>query len=115
LEIQGGNRGFGHLVNKLMVITSETGVFSSESERNQAFIDGGIYAMNLLYSLHYYNIACCILNCSNTVEKDRRLRELCGVKESEVFISMVSLGMPPNDFKAAASIRYPIEKTNKIV
>ncbi|MDU0808909.1 nitroreductase family protein [Aquirufa regiilacus] len=114
LTIQGGNRGFGHLTNKLIIITSEISVFSSVAERNQVFIDGGMYAMNLLYALHYYKIGACILNCSNSLEKDLKLRVVCDVKESEVFIAMVSCGIPPVDFKIASSYRYELLTKNTI-
>lgn len=115
LDVQGGTRGFGHLADKLIVITSEIGVFSNGGERNQAFIDGGIYAMNLLYSLHHYKIAACILNCSNSITKDVTLRKLCGIKDSEVFIAMISCGMAPPHFKIAVSKRHNIDKTNIII
>ena len=93
LEIQGGNRGFGHLTNKLIIIAAELGGFSGLSERNQAFVDGGIYAMNTLYALHYNQVAACIMNCSTSPEKDKQLRSLCKIKESEVFIAMVACGI----------------------
>ncbi|MCI1683195.1 MAG: nitroreductase family protein [Bacteroides sp.] len=115
LQAQGGNRGFGHLANKLIVITSELGVFNYEGERNGAYIDGGMYAMNLLYALHYEKIAACILNCSNSIEKDIKLRELCKIKKTEVFIAMIVCGIPPEQFKIATSKRYEIDKTNTIV
>lgn len=114
LKIQGGNRGFGHLANKVIVIAGEVGAFASTGERNQVFIDGGMYAMNLLYALHYYKIAACILNCSTTIEKDRKLRESTKIKESEVFIAIVSCGIPPEDFEIASSKRFDIKRTNTI-
>ena len=115
LEEQGGNRGFGHLANKLIVITGELGVFSSTNERNQVFIDGGMYAMNLLYALQYNEIAACILNCSFDNKKEQKLKQMCGVKESEVLIAMVTCGIAPDEFKIAISLRYPIEKTNTFI
>ncbi|GET33965.1 hypothetical protein PbJCM13498_28280 [Prolixibacter bellariivorans] len=115
LEEQGGNRGFGHLTNKLIVITAELGVFNRHYERNQAYIDGGLYAMNLLYSLHFQKIAACILNCSTWPEKDVELRKLCKIKDSEVFIAMVACGLPPQKFKIAASKRYKIDVTNRFI
>ena len=114
LSAQGGNRGFGHLANKLIIITSELSAFGSLSERNQAFIDGGIYAMNILYSLHYHEIAACILNCSFSDDKDRKMRKLCDINDSEVFIAMIACGIPPDEFKIACSKRYDINKTNTI-
>lgn len=113
LEAQGGNRGFGHLANKVIIVAGEVGGFASPGERNQVFIDGGIYAMNLLYSLHYYNIGSCILNCSHSVEKDMKMREIIDIKQSEVFIAMIAIGVPPKNFKVAISKRYSIEHTNK--
>ena len=115
LKIQGGNRGFGHLANKLIIITGEVGLFSGSAERNQVFIDGGIYAMNLLYSLHYQKIAGCILNCSVTPAKDKTLRKLTKIKDSEVFISMVACGIPPENFSLTISKRYTIENTNTLI
>jgi len=115
LEVQGGNRGFGHLANKVVIVTSDNNLYSGVGERNQAYVDGGMYAMNLLYALHYNKIAACILNCSTTPEKDIKLRQLTGIKDSEVFIAMVSCGIPPEDFKIAASKRYDLEVTNKVI
>lgn len=115
LKLQGGNRGFGHLANKIIVITSEIGAFTSAGERNAAFIDGGMYAMNLLYGLHFYKIAACILNCSFNVQKDSEMRMICSIKESEVFIAMILCGIPPDRFKIAASLRYPVDRTNTVL
>lgn len=115
LEVQGGNRGFGQLTNKLIAIVSETSLFISSHERNQPFIDGGIYAMNLLYSLHYYKIGACILNCSHSLEKDKLMRVKCNVKDSEVFIAFIACGHPSNNFKIALSKRYPVKATNTFI
>ncbi|WP_282117774.1 nitroreductase family protein [Maribacter aquivivus] len=115
LKVQGGNRGFGHLTDKLIVITGELGVFGHAFERNQVFIDGGMYAMNLLYALHFNGIATCPLNCSNTPEKDKKLQALCGIKASEVFIVMIACGIPPDEFKLASSPRYDVNFTNRFV
>lgn len=112
LEIQGGNRGFGHLTNKLIIICGEVGMFCGQAERNEVFIDGGMYAMNLLYALHYNKIGACILNCSTTVEKDTLLRKYVSIKPSEVFIAMIACGNPPDTFSVPISKRYELFNTN---
>ncbi|KEO71834.1 nitroreductase family protein [Anditalea andensis] len=114
LLLQGGNRGFGHLTNKLLVITADMSVYTGIGERNQAFVDGGMYAMNILYAIHYQKIAACILNCSTIPEKEKQLRKICNIKNNEVFIAMVACGIPPEKFKIAASKRNEVNKTNKI-
>ncbi|WP_165021100.1 nitroreductase family protein [Dysgonomonas sp. ZJ279] len=103
---QNGNRGFGHLADKIIVVTAELGVFSQAMERNQAYIDGGMYLMNLLYTLHYNKIAVCTLNCSHTPTRDKVMRNLCKIKESEVFIAILACGMMPEEASIALSPRY---------
>ncbi len=115
LDLQGGNRGFGHLANKLIVITSELGTFVSLDERNQCFIDGGMFAMNLLYALHYNEIGACILNCSHSVAKDIKMRNATGVKDSESFIAMITLGHLPSKFQIASSKRYESDRILNVV
>jgi nitroreductase len=115
LEIQGGNRGFGHLSDKLIIITSNLGVWGSLAERYQSYVDGGIFAMNLLYALHFKKIAGCILNCSITPEKDKMLRGVCEIDRSENFIAMVSCGYPPEQIKIASSKRFDTNSILKII
>lgn len=114
LKLQGGARGFRHLTNKLIVITAEVGVFANVEERYQAYIDGGMYAMNLLYAIHFSKIAACILNCSHSVKKDIRMKKLCGINESEVCIAMISCGNPPEEFMIAFSKRNDYTNTNTL-
>lgn len=108
-SIQKGSRGFGHLASKLIVVTVEVAAFAFPMERNQAYVDGGMYAMNLLYSLHYHNVAACILSCSNTPKVDKEMRKACGIKDSELFIAMISCGIPPSEFSIATSFRFGAE------
>lgn len=115
LSIQGGSRGFGDLTDKLIVITSDLGVWGFLSEHNQSFIDGGIYAMNMLYSLHYNKIAACILNCSLNPQKDKELRSLCNIESSESFIAMITCGNIPDSIKVPISKRYDYNNITKII
>lgn len=106
LSIQTGNRGFGHLTNKLIVLTAEVSVYNEVRERNLSFIDSGIYAMNLMYSLHYHKIASVPLNWSANIGDDIKLRKLLNVPESEIIMLVLSCGKPADEFKLAKSKRY---------
>ena len=114
LDVQGGNRGFGHLTNKLIVIAADQGVFFGLNERYQTYIDGGMFAMNILYALHHEKIAGCILNCSHSVEKDKRMRQVCPINKSEVYIAMITCGEAPEQFMIAQSYRNPLEEYLKV-
>ncbi|MDO5655734.1 MAG: nitroreductase family protein [Flavobacteriaceae bacterium] len=110
LKLQGGNRGFGHLTNKLIIVVADLNVFFDLNERYQAYIDGGLFAMSLLYALHANRIVACILNCSHTSKKDIAMRKICPIKDNEVFIAMIACGEAPDNFKVAISCRNPVEE-----
>lgn len=113
LSIQTGNRGFGHDATALIVITSELGYAHNVYERNEAYVDGGMFAMSVLLGLHHYGVAACPLNCYLPNSKYRKLREICNVPVSEVFVVMISCGVPPKEFRIPLSHRYPVSKIMK--
>lgn len=63
LALQNGNRGFGHLADKLLVLTADLRAVWG-AERNDLFTNAGIYLMNLCYALHKNRVAHCLLNWS---------------------------------------------------
>jgi len=114
LKVQGGNRGFGHLANFLIVVTYEPSMYFEESERNSGIVDGGMYCMNILYALHAKEITACILNAAHSDEKDLAMRKVARIPESEVFVAMIAGGKAADEFKIATSYRYPLDKILKV-
>lgn len=108
LALQGGNRGFGHLTNKLLIITSDQSGFVGARERNAAGIDAGIYSMSLVYALHYLKIGSCILNWGVTPDIDKQLRNLCKIPNNEKAILIVICGYLPNKLKIAQSKKLSV-------
>lgn len=92
LSYQNGNRGFGELVDKLIIVVADLSVFSKADERNQPFIDGGIYLMGLLLAIHAQGLGAVALNWSTNKRSDKLFRTLGTIKESEVIISFVGIG-----------------------
>ncbi len=56
----------------------------------QCYIDGGIFLMNLLYALHFKNIAACPLHCALNLFKERKIKKMLGMKRSETDSSRTS-------------------------
>ncbi len=75
LALQNGNRGFGHLADKLLVVTTDLRC-AWGSERNDLFTNAGIYIMNLCYALHKNKVAHCLLNWSVVPDTDLALRRV---------------------------------------
>ena len=103
LEMQHGSRGFGHLADKLLIISTSLVAYNGILERNSAYIDGGIYLMNLLYALQYQGIAACTLNCSMSIDETKKLRKL--LNTTDVFIAIVAIGDCPDEVLIARSTK----------
>ena len=95
LNNQNGNRGFGDKLDKLLVITCDLCYFGKTREVHQAFIDGGMYAMNVLHSLHYYNVATIPLSASLNATQEENVRKAISIKDSEVLIMFIGVGNYP--------------------
>lgn len=111
LEIHRGSRGIEN-INKLLVVTSDLSTFFGIEERNQPYIDAGIFLMSLVYSLHYMNLGSCILNWSVKHKDDKRIRDLLKINESETIIALVAVGHIPELVKVPVSKR---RSTNEII
>jgi nitroreductase len=105
LAIQNGNRGFGHLAETLLVISSVISTTKDIHERNENHLNGGLFSMTLLNALHFHKIGACSLNWSVTDEKDVKLREILNIPENEVVLMIISCGYVPDEFSVAASPR----------
>lgn len=110
LAVQGGSRGFGHQVPGVLVVTSYLGIFRSASERNQCWVDGGLFAMSLLFGLTYVGLGSCSLNWSADMVKDKALRSLLDLPENEVVIMLIAVGNLPESYRVATSPRLEMSQ-----
>lgn len=110
LEIGGGARGFEDQMKVILVVTSDLASFQSPGERNQCWIDGGMFGMALIQALHAQGLASCCMNWSKTQDIDRRLRQLVAIPDSESIIFLLGVGHPREEFLVAASARKPVDE-----
>jgi len=115
LALQNGNSGIENVQNVIVVCSTLTSFFGS-NERNQPYIDGGLFLMSLLNSLHYRNIAGCSLNWSVDRKKDKNLKDLLGIDNSKVIISLIAIGSYSNKkIEIASSYKKPLTQILKVV
>ena len=108
LKIQGGNHGFSDQIKTLVVVTELLPIFRDSRERNQAYIDGGLFAMTLLYALHSLGLGACPLNWSTTRHTDRALRKALDLPDEETVVVMIAVGELRDEFRVARSARRPV-------
>lgn len=114
LTLQGGFKGNGKNLKKLLLVTVDLRYFSNVHERNQGYIDGGIYLMSLVYALTYNGVATCILNAMFNIKREKEIRKAISLDESEIMIGFIALGNYPDVFKVPCSLRDSYEKCLKI-
>lgn len=110
LSYQNGNRGFGDLADKLLVVTADVRA-SWPAESLDVRTNAGIYLMNLCYALHSQKVAHCLLNWFAPPIKDISLRNLLNLHPAETVVALVVCGDVPEKFKLAASPRKTVDET----
>lgn len=105
LNIHIGSGGFGHLADAFLVITYSLDYWKDFTDRNAGYFDAGMYAMNLLYALHYYEIGACILNAYFSPEQDKTFRSKIKIADNENVACIIAIGNVPEKFKIALSER----------
>ncbi|WP_182050143.1 nitroreductase family protein [Changpingibacter yushuensis] len=109
LRLQNGNRGFNQTIPALMVVTVRRSSFSGPGERNQRWIDGGLFAMSLVWLLHASGLGSCLLNWSETHEKSRTCRPVAGIPASEDIVVFIAVGYPAENYRQTLSPRRDID------
>ena len=104
LEVQGGVRGYA-TPPRLLAITSDLRCWFGGHERNQGYVDAGLYAMELLLALEDQNLAACALNTMAFYKKSRKLRTACGIPDNEIFAMLIAVGPPPTGKLTPISFR----------
>ncbi len=109
LGVQDGNAGFGHLAARVLLVTADSRAYVTSGERHQAYVDGGMFAMSLVYALQAQGIASCCLNLCNYFFQDVAVHRVCRVPPWEVPIMMIAIGHPAAEFRVAASPRLDLD------
>lgn len=105
LKYQNGNRGFADTVPVLALVSVELGHFEGVGERNQAWIEGGVFSSTLVWVLHTLGLGSCMLNLSLPTNQADALRAAADMPASEIPIMMIAIGHPTDGHRFARSPR----------
>lgn len=110
LSHQNGNRGFGDSASHVLIVTCDLNYFMNASERNQCFVDGGMFAMSLVYALHSLGVGTCCLNWSADYKRDLALKQEAQIEPSESIVMLIAVGQLPDNLTVASSPRKNLEQ-----
>lgn len=91
VDIQGGFSGYP-MPPRLLLVTADLDAMLFPEERNQPFVDGGLFMMGLLLGLTHVGLGSCPLNTAMGLAREKAIREIIGLSDSEVLISFVAVG-----------------------
>lgn len=108
LHIQGGFRGYP-APPALILVTADNQAFVSSVERNEGFVDGGLFSMQLLMSLESVGLAACPLNTMMNTRNESMTRELMQIPDNEFLVMYIAVGHFPETLNLCRSSRLPVE------
>jgi nitroreductase len=112
LTLQNGNRGFTERIPLLFIVASDLRHFVSAEERNQAWIDGGLFSMMLSLALYAKGLGSCMLNWCATYDNDNSLRRVLKIPDYEAVVMMMAAGYLPDRVNVTSS---PRKDTNSVL
>ncbi|MBR1668496.1 MAG: nitroreductase family protein [Bacteroidaceae bacterium] len=111
LRMQDGCKGFCEDIHCCIVVTADMKGFLGH-EPFQCYIDGGLYAQNLINALHYVGLGAIPLSCGFLSKKLYKIQEKINIPKNEVMIVIIGTGVMLDEMKIAISTRKSISSTN---
>ena len=109
LDMHGGVRGFG-MPGVIFAVTGDLGLYLNEFERNTVFVDGGIFVMNMLYSLESFGLVACPIIWGGEPDMDGKLSNILSIPTSHKIVSLIMAGYAPEKkYKVAVSPKRDVE------
>ncbi|MDD3162081.1 MAG: nitroreductase family protein [Bacteroidales bacterium] len=113
IEWQHGAHGFENEIHMSILVTANQKAFLSY-ESHQVYVDGGLYAMTLMFAIHAQGLGTMPLSCGFKASKLATLHSEFQIPENEVPIVIIGVGCLPDEFNVAASTRKSIDLTTVI-
>ncbi|MEV8000931.1 nitroreductase family protein [Pseudarthrobacter oxydans] len=105
LAFQNGNSGFTENIPALAIVTVDARLFAGSGERNQGWIEGGLFSMSLVWALHGMGLDSCMLNMSLPNRRTDALRKEMDIPDNELVIMMIAIGYGREGHRVARSPR----------
>ena len=105
LSLQGGNRGFTENIDTAILVACNVESYFVH-EMDLPFVDGGLYAMTLMFALHSLGVGTIPLSCAMMKDKQKALYKHFEIKDNEIPVLLIGVGNLKEEFKVALSNRY---------
>jgi nitroreductase len=110
LNLQGGNRGFTHTIPWVLIVTADLASCATVRERHEAYVDGGLFSMSLIYAFQSLGLGTCALNWCQKASKEPKIRRLVELTPSEEIIMLIAVGRIPENIEVARAEKRPLKE-----
>lgn len=110
LRHQNGNRGFTDKIPLLFVVAVDLRRFVSVEERNQCWVDGGLFSMSVMLSSLAHGLGSCPLNWCVQKQEDDGLRSILAIPDHEVVVMLIAAGHLNAVVRVTKSTRRPLDE-----
>lgn len=101
---QGGCKGFYEDMQYAILICGDQRNYNI-NELYQAYVDGGLYGMNLMYALHAQGLASIPLTMGHKLGDTSRIKSVMNIPEYDIPVLLIGVGSYKEEYKVAASVR----------
>jgi len=108
LKWQHGSMGFYEEIDTAILVCCNIQSYFM-GEVNLPYVDGGLYAMTLIYALHSQGLGTIPLTMGLGANNIKYLYKHFGIEDNEVPILLIGVGSLKDEFKVARSNRFPYD------
>lgn len=105
-----GTGGIDYETCRLGVVTFDAQSLDFYGERNQGYLNAGLFAMTLIYAFHWKGIGSCLLQFGNTFAEERMLIRELGIPASERIGVGIAFGVLESSDVVPASARREVDE-----
>ncbi|MEO9327001.1 nitroreductase family protein [Gordonia sp. B21] len=95
---------------RMAVVTFDARSLDFYGERNQGYLNAGLFAMTLVYAMQWKGIGSCLLQFGNTFAEERALATGLGLRPGERIAVGLAFGVPEPDGVVPASVRRDLSE-----
>lgn len=99
----------------LVIVTTNISYFANDKERNEGFVDGGLFAMSLIYALTSEGLGTCGLHASLSHKDFNKVKEIVRIPENERIIMFIIVGHYEDKILTPLSKRDPADNFLKVI
>ncbi|GAE84493.1 nitroreductase family protein [Bacteroides reticulotermitis] len=113
-NLQEGCKGFSSKMQYGILVCGDLSSYNI-NELHQVYVDGGLYAMNLMYALHYLGVANIPLTMGHKQKYINNIKRQLNIPENEIPIVLIGVGSYKEKYKVAVSHRTDYMKYTQFI